>query len=177
MQHQIQQQLAALHITVPPALPATISADALATLVAHADLPDDDILYARLLQLAFPLVLADGDAELLQQCYQPLVSGISPPDSSPLRPRTSSHCSQNSQRDSRRGHIVYQGGRQMYVSKRGVHQSGPARPGFLLRRPDVYFCLSGPGRKDRIRAVRAGPHFRWLLRGSLKKVFRSSSES
>ena len=39
-------------------------------------------------------------------------------------------------------------------------------------------CQSGPGpaREARIQALRAGRHFWLLLRGSLKKKFRSSSE-
>ena len=109
MQQQIQQQLSARHITAPDILPTTISADALSALVSHADLPDDDVLYARLLQLAFPLVLTDGNTYLLQECCQQLVARVSSPESSPLRTRTSSQGSHH-QCETGRGHIVYHGG-------------------------------------------------------------------
>ena len=131
MQQQIQQQLSALHITAPAALPSTISADATAALTAHPNLPDADMLYARLLHLAFPLVLAEGDTDLLQQCYQQLVDRVNSPVSPVLRQRTASQDSRNSQ--SARGHVVYQGGRQLYVSKRGIHHD--------LSKPPPYACF------------------------------------
>ena len=81
--------------------------------MAHPDLPDTDMLYARLLQLAFPLVLSEGDTDLLQQCYAQLVERTIPP--SPLQPRlrTSSHGSRSSRPS--RGHVVYESGKQVCV--------------------------------------------------------------
>ena len=136
MQQQIQQQLSALHITAPAALPSTISADATAALTAHPNLPDADMLYARLLHLAFPLVLAEGDTDLLQQCYQQLVDRVNSPVSPVLRQRTASQDSRNSQ--SARGHVVYQGGRQLYVSKRGIHHDlSKPPPSFNVHRSNL----------------------------------------
>ena len=74
VQQKIQQQLATLHISSPPALPTTISEDAIATVTANPALPDDDVLYVRLLRLDFSLVLADGDTDVLQECYQQFVA-------------------------------------------------------------------------------------------------------
>ena len=86
--------------------------------MAHPDLPDTDMLYARLLQLAFPLVLSEGDTDLLQQCYAQLVERTIPP--SPLQPRlrTSSHGSRSSRPS--RGHVVYESGKQVCVCQTEV---------------------------------------------------------
>ena len=59
---QLQQQFEALRVSdpaPPPPLAPTISAEALATLVAHPFLSEQDTLYARLLQAAFPVIISE----------------------------------------------------------------------------------------------------------------------
>ena len=69
---ELQAQFRALQLgTVAPApLPTVVSAEATAALLAHPYLSDDDQMYARLLDIAFPLVTLDED------CYDELVGRI-----------------------------------------------------------------------------------------------------
>ena len=65
---QLQQQFELLRIGEPaptPPLPPTVSVEALTQLVAHPLLPDQDRLYARLLQAALPVTLSEEDTELI----------------------------------------------------------------------------------------------------------------
>ena len=75
---ELQAQFRALQVgaDVIAPLPATISAEALDALVAHPHLSDADQLYARLLQIAFPLITVDDDSDTLQQCYAELAARV-----------------------------------------------------------------------------------------------------
>ena len=76
---ELQAQFRALQLGIdtPAPLPAAISADALEALVRHPHLADTDRLYARLLQITFPLVSVDDDCAHLQQCYTELTERVS----------------------------------------------------------------------------------------------------
>ena len=69
---QLLQQFESLRLSdraaTPPPLPPTVSTDALASLVAHPLLSDEDNHYARLLQAAFPVIIAEQDTDLVAQC-------------------------------------------------------------------------------------------------------------
>ena len=67
---ELQAQFRALQLgtDAPAPLPAVVSSAARAALLVHPYLADDGRLYARLLDIAFPLVTLDEDGATLQQC-------------------------------------------------------------------------------------------------------------
>ena len=98
-QADLQSQFNALKISVappgpPPPLPDTLDAESAAALAAHPYLADSDKLFAQVLRIAQPLVLAEQDQAILQEAYKLLVERVAegiaataPP--SPTPPRSS----------------------------------------------------------------------------------------
>ena len=60
----------------PPPLPDTISAEALAALLAHPFLEDRDHLFVQVLQVALPALTTDEDQAVLQAAYAELTSRV-----------------------------------------------------------------------------------------------------
>jgi hypothetical protein len=135
---QLQQQFEHLRLgepLAPPPLPATASEEALALLVAHPLLSDQDKLYARLLQATFPVTLSEQDSELASQCYTELVQRVEAVKAelptAPTTPRSgAAHASEN----------------RFYVSKKGRRFDTSQPPPYPCRRCNTYHwsCFACP---------------------------------
>ena len=118
------------------------------------------MLYARLLHLAFPLVIAEGDTALLQQCYEQLAARISIPPPPPTRHRTISESSRSSRTS--RGHIVYDSGKEIYASNRGVrHDLSKPPPYACFHCGGDHWAMHCPSRTQKNSSASRQNSFRW----------------
>ena len=138
-QADLQSQFNALKISVappgpPPPLPDALDAESASALAAHPYLADCDRVFAQVLRIAQPLVLAEEDQAILHEAYKLLVERVAesmavtaPP--SPAQPRTSTPL--------RSAHV--------YTAKSGRTFDTRRPPPYPCRQCHHYHWVSGPG--------------------------------